>query len=390
MMDTASPPNGAVHEPVGTVRGAHGHYWLVACGRPGSSAEEAATEVFGWVVEVLHTLELEIVHERLFGSLSVAAAVMAARATAFKTRGEPAPLPVTYLEGCPPWGVGLAGVILHCVARPSLTSGPWMIIEDGIPRGRGWQSDHVTFMTLQGLGGGRHSGAPSSAGAEAISQADRLLRRSGCDYAAVARTWFYLDRILEWYGDFNRTRDRAYETIPFQGIQTQGQRFFPASTGIGGRSTNAGPCTLDVLAVCREQGRSPPFRFLGSSMQKDPISYGSAFSRAVSIEVAGGSLIQISGTAAIEREGKSLFPGDALAQMDYTLDVVASLLATHRVGLESICAATAFIKRAEDAPILRSVLTARGLVGLPAVVVVSDICREELLFELDGEAVSDG
>lgn len=371
-----------------SVRGGCGHYWLVASGQPGQVAEAAAAAVYGWVADTVRTRGLAIVHERLFGSLSVADQVVAARAAAFQTRGEAAPSPMTYLEGAPAWGAGFAGAIVHCVARDSIESGPWVITDEGTPCGRGWRSDGSVFVTLQGLdGGARPAAQGSDAVVGAISQARRLLQQQGCDYAAVVRTWFYLDRVLDWYDEFNRARDGAYGTVRFEGAPGGGEPGFPASTGVGGRSACTGACTLDVLAARADRGRSPRARFLGSPMQNAPASYGSAFSRAAALDLDRGSLIQISGTAAIDGQGRSLFPGDAEAQINHTLDVVASLLAEHGGRLDDICAATAFIKQAEDAPTLLRVLTARGLEALPVVVVQSDICRKELLFELDGEAL---
>ena len=55
---------------------------------------------------------------------------------------------------------------------------------------------------------------------------------------------------------------------------------------------------------------------------------------------------------------------------------------------QDICAATVFIKNGNDAEITRRVIAERGLDGLPAVYVVADVCRDELLFEIDAEAVA--
>ena len=98
-------------------------------------------------------------------------------------------------------------------------------------------------------------------------------------------------------------------------------------------------------------------------------------------------LIEVSGTAAIDERGKSLFPGDIRSQINCTLDKVQTLLGQEGAGLADICAATVFVKRPEYADVFREIVIDRGLTDLPAVCIVADVCREELLFEIDAEAV---
>ena len=45
------------------------------------------------------------------------------------------------------------------------------------------------------------------------------------------------------------------------------------------------------------------------------------------------------------------------------------------------------MKRPEYADVFWKVAAVRGLENLPAVCVVADVCRKELLFEMDAEAV---
>jgi hypothetical protein len=46
-----------------------------------------------------------------------------------------------------------------------------------------------------------------------------------------------------------------------------------------------------------------------------------------------------------------------------------------------------FVKLPEYAAIFQEIAMERGLDGFPAVCVVADVCREELLFEIDAEAL---
>ena len=86
------------------------------------AATRAAAEVYSQIAETLCSRGLQIVQERIFGSLTSRNAVMATRADVFLAQGIPPEGPVTYLQGNPPWGEGLSGVISVPSARPDWTS----------------------------------------------------------------------------------------------------------------------------------------------------------------------------------------------------------------------------------------------------------------------------
>jgi enamine deaminase RidA (YjgF/YER057c/UK114 family) len=126
---------------------------------------------------------------------------------------------------------------------------------------------------------------------------------------------------------------------------------------------------------------------LTSTAQLDAFRYGSAFSRAAVIPEPDVSLIEVSGTAAIDERGKSQFVDDIHGQIECTFEKIEKLMSTEGAGLGDIAAATVFMKRPEYAGIFREMARQRGLEEFPAVCVVTDVCRDELLFEIDAEAV---
>ena len=86
-----------------------GQAFLVAQAAWGADAGRAAQAAYGEIARVLQDQGLTIVHERLFGSLKVKPAVMAARDAAFRARNLPPDGPLTYIQGHPPWGRALPG-----------------------------------------------------------------------------------------------------------------------------------------------------------------------------------------------------------------------------------------------------------------------------------------
>jgi len=159
------------------------------------------------------------------------------------------------------------------------------------------------------------------------------------------------------------------------------------ATGIRGDARSGAAATMDLVAVVGAPASRPAVTQLTNRGQLDAFRYGSAFSRGALIRGHGASLFHLSGTAAIDEKGKSLFIGDIRGQITCTLDKVEALMAQFGTDLHDIVAATVFVKRPEYAALFREMATERGLGELPAVCVVADVCREELFFEIDAEAV---
>ncbi len=365
--------------------------FMVAQGSWGADAALAAQAAYRTIIEVLKDQNLTIVHERLFGSLAVKDAVMAARAATLSAGNLSPEGAVTYIQGRPPWGEGLAGVIIRAVFCRHPQNRVWPIRDHGRTVGRGWRQGNTTFYLLQNLQGLAASGNDANARPRQtrrlIDWAAQLLEAQGASYRDVVRTWFYLEDVLAWYPEFNRARNASYRKMGLLSGNGSGTSKLPASTGIQGDTPGGTSCTLDLLAVAGPPESRPLVRQLSNPGQQDAFQYGSAFSRGALIRLPDVSLIQVSGTAAIDEHGRSLYPGDIRGQIDCTFDKIAALLGQEGASLTDIAAACVFIKRPEDAPVYREHAAARGLKDLPAVVMVADVCREELLFEMDAEVV---
>jgi len=325
-----------------------------------------------------------------FSGLSVEPSVMAARHRALRTCGISADNPVTYIQGNPPWGEGLAGTIIHAVS-PNRSGDVWTITDGEDPCGRGWRRNGSTYLLLQDISG-KHgsSGANGSRPLHArqmLDHAERILRENGASYGDVVRTWFYLSDILDWYAAFNKVRNEKYAEFGIMPGLGDGDLLLPASTGVSGKPPSASAVTMDLIAIIGEHGNRPSVKQLTNTAQLDAFRYGSAFSRGALIQESDVSLIEVSGTAAIDHRGKSQFIDDVRGQINCTFEKIEKLIGKEGAGLRDIAAATVFVKRPEHAETFWRMSTELGLEEFPAVCVVADVCREELLFEIDAEAV---
>jgi len=349
--------------------------------------EDAATAArvsYAMIADVLYDKRMEIVHERIFGNLSAEAVVLHERTIALSEQQISADGPITYVGCNPSWGEGLAGIIIHAVSLNSADD-VWTIMDGENPCGRGWRRNGSTYLQLQNIQG--QAGSRSGEVRRMFERAERILRDNGVSYKNVARTWLYLSKILEWYPDFNKARSEKYGEFGIMPGPGDSTLLFPASTGIGANTPSGAAASMDLLAVVENDDIPSAVIKLSNRKQLDAFRYGAAFSRGAVINEDDVNIIQISGTAAIDEHGVSLYPGDIRSQINCTFDRIEALLDQEGAGLRDIAAATVFVKSPEYASVFWEMTKDRGLEEFPAVCVVADVCREELLFEIDAEAV---
>jgi enamine deaminase RidA (YjgF/YER057c/UK114 family) len=210
---------------------------------------------------------------------------------------------------------------------------------------------------------------------ETIAQ---VLESNGMGLSDLVRTWFHLDHILDWYDEFNRARNRFFEEHDvFRGL-------VPASTGIGCANHHGGALVAKALAIMPKQG--PPPAAVDSPMQCSALDYRSAFSRAVEVALPSHRQLYVSGTASIAPDGHTAHVGNVSAQIDLTLEVVAAILESRGFGWQDTTRAIAYVRHPADLETTASRLSNHPLENQPLLLMQADVCREDLLFELELDA----
>lgn len=213
-----------------------------------------------------------------------------------------------------------------------------------------------------------------------ILNMEKILEKVGMNLTHVARTWFYNDRILDWYDTFNEVRNKIYsQKNLFKGI-------LPASTGIGGKNPFGASLLTNGIAILPKNENFKVSSAL-SPLQCPAKDYGSAFNRAIEIKAPDFRSVLISGTASIEPEGKTKHVGDAKKQIAYTLKVVEAILKHKQMGFQDVIRAIAYVKHAKDAPLLYKCLAEYHLKDFPVILAQDDVCRDNLLFEIEMDAL---
>ncbi len=212
-------------------------------------------------------------------------------------------------------------------------------------------------------------------------------------YPYLYRVWNYMADInaqtygLERYRQFNLGRQDAFLA---HGRDVVGN--VPAACALGFDQTTRGPLTIGFLA-----GRIAPRRIENPrqiSAYQYPQEYGPrspTFSRASLVQLGQDEVLFISGTASIVGHA-TVHPADVVAQTRETLANIEAVLAEAnrlakqpRFDLVSLHYKI-YVRHPGDLAQIRAELTHRVGEGLKAVYLQADVCRQDLLVEIEATA----
>ncbi|MBN2697490.1 MAG: hypothetical protein JXR52_01585 [Bacteroidales bacterium] len=234
---------------------------------------------------------------------------------------------------------------------------------------------------------------------------EKMLRSEGMDFGHIFRQWNYIEEITrvekdernsQHYQQFNNVRSDYYSKSAF----LQG---YPAATGIG---TQAGGVIVGFFAASREGYltkaienplQKAAFEYTEKVLVGDAEFRGSSkctpkFARARFIADNESRQIFISGTASI-REEVVVGENDVATQTEITIENIRNLIdrdTLSAAGIDDpetprIEFIRVYIKYPEDYLKVKKICE-RHLPGVPGIYVLSDVCREKLLVEIEALA----
>jgi chorismate lyase/3-hydroxybenzoate synthase len=256
-------------------------------------------------------------------------------------------------------------------SRGSITHGT-----DGALR---WASDgDYTFLALE-IGEADHGGIAATTQA-AYALLSRWRQASVTPH--FLRLWNYLDAINAGEGDDERYRQFCSGRAV--GMDAAFAATYPAATAIGVRD---GRRVLQIYALAARLPGSAVENPRQLNAWRYPRQYGPAapgFARGMRAPTPSAQLY-ISGTAAIVGHA-SHHAEDASAQLDETLANLDALLAAagNRTSLGAGSLLKVYLRRAADEAAVHAGLRARLGKAANLLLLHGDICRRELLLEIDG------
>ena len=224
----------------------------------------------------------------------------------------------------------------------------------------------------------REHGGPAGAARVAYAQLRDFVRSR--DERQVLRIWNYQGAINQGEGDAER-----YKLFCEGRAAGSGDFFangYPAATAIG---HHAEPQLLQVYLLASACAGTAVENPRQVSAWRYPRQYGRTapgFARAMRLPAQ--DVLAISGTAAVVGHA-SAHEGDLAAQLEEILVNLEALLASAGMpaGFDTHAPLKAYVRHPADAPRVRELLKQR-LPGVPVLLLHGDVCRSELLVELDG------
>ena len=181
--------------------------------------------------------------------------------------------------------------------------------------------------------------------------AESVLEQEKLKFRDVVRTWIYVDEMERDYAALNKVRTAFFER--------QGVKRLPASTGIqGGVFPGDRGGGLDLYALRTE--RPVEIELMHAPTLNEAWSYGSSFSRGLTVAREDRIVAYVSGTASIDETGEVVHVGDIEGQVNRMLLNVEQLLQGSGAALGDIVRATTYLKDAADLDCFRRVCAARG------------------------------
>jgi hypothetical protein len=240
---------------------------------------------------------------------------------------------------------------------------------------------------------------------KAFKQAIDILGKEGLTLKNIIRQWNYVENIarvddpvntLQNYQIFNDVRAKYYDSESFI-------HGYPAATGIG---TDTGGVIIGFIALSdSDRIRLSPIR---NPRQVDAHRYSNLvlkgkstgitrekctprFERGKLVSIGDRHYAYVSGTASILGE-KTMYPGDVEMQTKTTIGNIHGLFSRESQNLPGLDMADSgirfshlrvYVKYQEDIPVVRKICESM-LNFESSLYLQSDICREELLVEIEG------
>ena len=212
---------------------------------------------------------------------------------------------------------------------------------------------------------------------EIFEEIERMLSAEGMTFANVVRTWFYNDRINDWYAEFNAARTRFFES------RKVFETFLPASTGIG-HPNPFGAALVSGFFAMRPKTAAAKAEIVKSPLQTDAMTYRSSFSRAAEVTCDSGRRLFVSGTASILPDSSDVaYLDDPVRQIDCAMKAALAIVESRGMTERDIRRAIVYLKDPSYHVLWQDWLRQRELPANFATELVAEVCRPEWLFEVE-------
>jgi len=348
--------------------------YISAVPQQNAPPQQQARQIFSTIADTLRSKNAAILQERIFAAQGAIDVVSKVRPKAYADIDDGvAPSLLLCTEG--PSGP-IAGAQIHAIVAETE---PESVDFEQTACGRILRLPARTYLTLSNLSAPELT-EPTEQARAMLEKAESVLNEFGADFLSVPRTWMWLADILSWYGDFNRVRNEFFRERGIIGQPTR--QSMPASTGIGLAPAGGQKCAMDLIAVLEPAESIQYLPAVGK--QHCALEYGSAFSRASHATTPAGRTVFVSGTASIDATGATTNIGDPEGQINATIENVQAVLRDMNCEDGDVVQVVAYCKTPDVQNVFDRV---KAALPWPWVTAICDICRPDLLFEVEAVAM---
>ncbi|MBU0715533.1 MAG: hypothetical protein KJ964_09285 [Verrucomicrobia bacterium] len=243
-----------------------------------------------------------------------------------------------------------------------------------------YEDEYARYCRLSGVYPENLNASRPAQAREVFKIMKSTLEEQGFGFTDTVRTWFALNRLLEWYKEFNRVRTTFFEENDVF------VKMVPASTGVGPANQFGAALICDLLAV-QPKTSQLKIQSVPSPMQRSALNYRSSFSRAVELAFPTHRSLLVSGTASIAKDGQSAHAGNPERQIDLTMHVVEAILRSRKMEWKDLFRGIAYFKNMDDRIFFDKYCANHAIPAFSLAVAHLDLCRKDLLFEIEVDAV---
>lgn len=327
------------------------------------------------LTRILNENNAQVIRATFFGSLSKKANTVELLKEYLTTFD----FPISWIEGDNCSKSFINGVYVFAVSGIEVTR----LYNNNIPVGSVFQTTDAEFCYLGGLYSDPEL-SPYHQAEKLFSITENILNQAGLSFIHTIRTWFYLDDILSWYGDFNKVRTAFFRRHKIF------DNMVPASTGIEGKNPADSKICLELTAI-KPKSKAFTIDRVRSPLQCSAEDYGSSFSRAIRYSDGQYSHLTVSGTASIGPDGDIFHANDPLKQMEVTFAVVNEILKEQHFDFNDAVRAYAYLRDKSYKDTFDKYLeTASFPIETTNFISTENaVCWEELLFEIEFDFIKE-
>ena len=134
--------------------------------------------------------------------------------------------------------------------------------------------------------------------------------------------------------------------------------------------------------------KSKSFRWHALEHLPPAMLYGVTFQRgSTKIRFGERSHLMISGTASIDKKGRTAHLCHIEKQTQRTLDNVEALLSAQGASLKDLAYALCYVRNSKEYEFVKAVVSERLEANTPVIAVEAAVCRPEWLFEMEGVGI---